>query len=173
MTPVPRLDYSKTPSGYRLLSAGGPYWWGNNAVWLDSSGDRTIAISDAWAHYKRHNDPPGLTVAWEPADEHRDPDGAGDWEVTLISPTGTTTVVWWRSVEAKGAVVEIGTVSVAARAAAWAWYDRRLAIAAGFDALGSDPWPWPECLSWSDKQASTAELHLGSALPPDGGPTRG
>lgn len=40
-------------------------------------------------------------------------------------------------------------------------------------ALGSDPWPWPECLSWSDKQASTAELHLGSALPPDGGPTRG
>lgn len=25
MTPVPRLDYSKPPPGYRLLSAGGPY----------------------------------------------------------------------------------------------------------------------------------------------------
>ena len=142
MTPVPRLDYSKPPPGYST-------WTYKGATFYQApNGEQNGPRSAAWAHYKAHNNPPGM---------RSDSYGYGQ---------DTVAQTWW-------VVHNLEADADAARAAAWAWYDRRLATAAGFDALGSDPWPWPECLSWSDKQASTAELHLGSALPPDGGPTRG
>ena len=166
---IERLDYTKAPPRYRLVRDVDGF------LFIDASGKRhasamhnlggdwreDFALARAWAQYKREHDPPGMrTRPW----------GGGGWAVCYR--LGVEQVPGPRSV----IVQDDGSMWASetdARAAAWAWYDRRLAIAAGFDALGSDPWPWPECLSWSDKQASTAELHLGSALPPDGGPTRG
>ncbi len=174
MTPVPRLDYSKPPPGYSTWTYKGA------TLYQAPNGEQIGPRSAAWAHYKAHNDPPGLSASegididddWHGADlpwvVSYDPRLSSDPDVQQALRELPLSNVFW--VECTGAL--FGTEELA-RAAAWAWYDRRLAIAAGFDALGSDPWPWPECLSWSDKQASTAELHLGSALPPDGGPTRG
>lgn len=170
MTPVPRLDYSKTPSGYGEIRAvgfeDGTFWSIGHESGLGFRGGETAdVLAAAWVHYKAHNDPPGMCVFVWPREKAGDPPTA--WCVALHGQPHFTA---FTEPEADACRPDVETQ---VRAAAWAWYDRRLAIAAGFDALGSDPWPWPECLSWSDKQASTAELHLGSALPPDGGPTRG
>lgn len=153
-TTIQRLDYSKPPPGYAWLDLG-----------LELA-PGCAPLASAWSHYKASSDPPGLTVAWEPADRCCGPDGAGDWEVTLISPTGTTEVVWWSSVEAKGAVTEIGTVSVAARVAAWAWHDRRLALWRKLEHAEvvtrqyiADDF-WPAIVSWSDEQVAAAERWL-------------
>lgn len=49
-----------------------------------------------------------------------------------------------------------------ARAAAWAWYERRLALACRHDvesgALLDDP--WPICLSWTDERMAAVEEWL-------------
>ena len=184
MTPVQRLDYSRPPLGYLVHDLNDDGWWWR----VDEPEDGCTSpyeteaetVAAAWAHYKAHNDPPGLSASegididddWHGADlpwvVSYDPRLSSDPDVQQALRELSLSNVFW--VECTGAL--FGTEE-RARAAAWAWYDRRLAIAAGFDAIGSDPWPWPECLSWSDKQASTAELHLGSALPPDGEPTRG
>lgn len=73
MTDIPRLDYSKPPPGY---TADGQ-WWSHppdepsKVVFLGGYVDaRNVArvapddgaLAAAWAHYKTHNDPQGLTV---------------------------------------------------------------------------------------------------------------
>jgi len=77
----------------------------------------SAALLDAWAHYtehKRHNDPPGIDVACGPDGFTGCPDG-----------------VRWESL-------------ADARAAAWAWYERRVALAAC-------------CLTWSDQLVAEVE----------------
>lgn len=146
MTPIPRLDYSKPPLGYLVHDLNDDGWWWR----VDEPEDGCTSPYETEAE--------AVAAAWVHYKAHNDPPGI-EVDGGAFYPQGYTGYLQCDGSDA--------------RAAAWTWYDRRLAIAAGFDALGSDPWPWPECLSWSDKQASTAELHLGSALPPDGGPTRG
>mgnify|MGYP000609011271 CR=1 FL=1 len=132
---VERLDFGKLPPGYRLhegedcngeppdaAGVGGclatEYW--STWYWVldseDDAGptrrDRAVAIADAWAHYKARNDPPGLQ--------------------TFVSAERS----WWRA--AFPGHYHAGTshpTQAEARAAAWAWYERRLALADALEAL--------------------------------------
>ena len=175
-TDVQRLDYSKPPPEYTasedpkepmcILSDG--LYFNSNRGWWRSDGQplRWHTIASTWAYYKAHSDPPGMTVAWEPADDCCGAVGAGDWEVTLGSPDGTTMVAWWRTAESKDAGAESGALRAAARAAAWAWYDRRLTLLAKLELaevvtrqyIADDL--WPAIVSWSDAQVALAERWL-------------
>jgi len=70
MTDIQRLDYSKPPPGYTVCfedssganGDGPPLWWYGAPHYLASMGSEAEALATAWAHYKAHNDPQGLTV---------------------------------------------------------------------------------------------------------------
>lgn len=116
---VERIDYSKPPPGYTCAGL----WWAygeeesGHAEWTDTCLKRQAAgVVAAWAHYKARHDPPGM---WVEMSEHgnwawgtRDL-GCHDWVDSFDDPE--------REREA-------------ARAAAWAWYDRRLEVATQLDA---------------------------------------
>ena len=74
-------------------------------------------LATAWAYYKRHEDPPGVWVTWAADDEHS-PDGPGEWQF------GTSTADGPSMVESFGER-DRDEGHQYARAAAWAWYDRR------------------------------------------------
>lgn len=112
---IERLDYSKPPPGY---TADGQ-WWSHppdepsKVVFLGGYVDaRNVArvapddgaLAAAWAHYKASNDPV--------LGGH-----AGGWAFDFLDG------------DARGSF----TLHTGARAAAWAWYDRRLALAEKLD----------------------------------------
>lgn len=109
--------------------------------------------SSAWAHYKARNEPPGLRVR---------PWGLG-WVFycrLIVDPQpGPRTVM----VNDDG---QPYAIEPEALAAAWGWYDRRLALAlrmvlGDFEAghpLRTDH--WPRCLTWSDEQVAEVERWL-------------
>lgn len=187
-TTIERLDYSKPPPGYEIYSdwfndgdspdaagVGGAlpteYWQQWQWLFVDSDDDcgdwfaeedggAAAAIASAWAHYKAANDPPGLEVFAHPSGGAvfgYERDGYPEQ-----SPGGWST-------------------QAEARAAAWAWHDRRLALATGWarayesdgdarllaavqytgsdDAMEFDNW-WPRCLTWTDEQVAEVERWL-------------
>lgn len=95
-----------------------------------------------WAQHKAHNDPPGLTT-------RRGPHGAG----FIIG-------------ERNSPIYGAHDSDEAARAAAWAWYDRRLALfalsdaAEGLRGTATASTAWPRCLTWSDAQVTEVERWL-------------
>lgn len=144
MADIARLDYSRLPANYQLPS------------WVTTE-DTDIAevIKHAWRHFKTHNDPPGLEVA---------KDGYFGWWGFQVLRPGTHGISGWpggRPVR-EFHVVDGGRQS--ALAAAWGWYDARLALAERLrsglgDRLGrSDGLDfWPQCLLWSDDQVAEVE----------------
>ena len=85
-------------------------------------------LKEAWASYRARHDPPGIDVARA----HGHP------------------IPWWAYRER---LCLLGRDSEAeARAAAWAWYDRRLALAHTGVA-------WPLVLTWSDEVCAAAEAN--------------
>ncbi len=134
---VERLCYSKPPPGYSahvLAGASGvnsrgesrvvpsqhatmppvtPLKCGRDFDWYSTQDASTAA---AWVRYKAH-DPPGMWI-----ERVRPPEYA---------PRGTTSV-WWTYYVGGGGLLCLFAKpdEVAARAAAWSWYDRRLALAA-------------------------------------------
>ncbi len=105
------MDYSKPPPGYEVgpdpsSDANGQWFWtrgpeGGEGNRGDVALDGAAALTVAWVHYKEHNDPPGIKVECGPSGFTGGcPDGA-----------------WWEEMPA-------------ARAAAWAWHDVRLTLAA-------------------------------------------
>jgi len=158
---VERLDYSRLPPDYWVeQDAGDPpsdAWgaylrplWTHETEWESAwLAHREDALAAAWAHYKERHDPPGMAV-------HH--------------------ISWW----VDGYLEETGgdgESHAAARVAAWAWHDRRLALAervedARFEELGvsasaSDEAArplrapsWPRCLTWSDAQVAEVERWL-------------
>ena len=109
------LDYSKPPPGYvedfarRVGDFGVAVgWWVNGRCYKTEA----KALAAAWAHYKAEHDPPGLTEIF----------GCGG-----LVDGGVV----------RGLKFRFGIASdekfypdrAAARAAAWAWHDRRHAIA--------------------------------------------
>ena len=131
MTPVPRLDYSKPPPGYSTWTYKGA------TLYQAPNGEQNGPRSAAWAHYKAHNNPPGM---------RSDSYGYGQ---------DTVAQTWW-------VMHNLEADADAARAAAWAWYDRRLALA---DRLvvqfHEDQRPaWPHCLTWPDDQVAEVERKL-------------
>ena len=153
-TAVARFDYSKPPPGYAVehsrrthdfgIRVG--WWWKNIERWVAGS------LGDAWVHYKGEHDPPGLRTA----------DG------------------WWCFVDEDMLLAATEGVHhgyadrAAARAAAWAWHDRRLALASRLaqpemlPKCPRDPAAeamfgtavWPSCLTWSDEQVAEVERWL-------------
>lgn len=104
------------------------------------------AIADAWIDCKASNDPPGMQVA---------------------GPAGNTTLWSWRLLSGAHEAVLWSRSEAEARAAAWAWYDRRLALHERLrcglgDRLGRCDGLdfWPLILSWSDDQVAEVERWL-------------
>ena len=138
MTDIQRIDYSKPPPGYTVRfedssganGDGPPLWWYGAPHYLASMGSEAEALSAAWANHKAHNDPPGMWI-----ERVRPPEYA---------PRGTTSV-WWTYYAGGGGLLCLFAKpdEVVARAAAWAWYDRRLAL---WEKLHNGAW-CPECHS--------------------------
>jgi hypothetical protein len=101
------------------------------------------AIAAAWASHKLHNDPPGVVSSWD------DEPGA------YLHVDGRCVAALDGGHDPK----------VVARAAAWAWYDRRLELEPEEGSLLEDhdgaPVPaapvWPLCLSWPEHQLEAIE----------------
>lgn len=167
-TAVALLDYSKPPPGY---VCAGRFWHKEDiddtqflldsasgfaeAPAMSSCAARIAAgLAAAWAHYKAHNDPQGMrTRPW----------GLGGWvfhfSLSIEPKLGPRTVMVGDDGQPYASEAD-------ARAAAWAWHDRRLALA---DALGMVTMPssagvrtpfWPRCLTWPDEQVAEVERWL-------------
>ena len=123
---VARLDYSKPPPGYAVAwRTHGACEWSlmspegirlprpaNGCDDIAEYATQRLALTAAWAHYKTHNDPPGMSV-----DEVSGPDAAWRWCVSAAR-------------EHRG----LRGTNPAARSAAWAWHDRRHALSARISA---------------------------------------
>lgn len=128
-TAIDRLDYSKPPRLYLERASDPQVEAGLYAAPTYETcyvgmtrGDSLLA---AWAHYKASNDPPGM----------------------CIEEVAGADVAWrWVVVADRERRFLAGT-QMSARAAAWAWYDRRLQLAN----LGS---PWPFVLTWSNDECA-------------------
>lgn len=169
---VQRIDFNAPPPGY---TAEGQ-WWSypsptpshplpNIAMVAPSNG----ALAAAWAHYKDRHDPPGLrTRPW----------GFGGWVFCcglIVDPQpGPRKVMLNDDGQPYASEAD-------ARAAAWAWYERRLEIAARLESilrralrtviLATEAayfskceictyQAWPRCLTWSDEQVAEVERWL-------------
>lgn len=115
---------------------------------------RGESLLAAWSHYKAHNDPPGLTEIFRCG-------GLADGQVF------------------RGWKFRFGIASdevfrpdrQAARAAAWAWYDRRLALAGRAErerdgiylVTNAEPL-WTRCLAWSDRDADAVGAWLDDSV---------
>lgn len=146
---VVRLDYSKPPPGMWVDEAvwngegqepdRGPFSFGESFedgwLWFD---DFETALAAAWAHLRRHNDPPGMRVVGT-GDRDQAFDGVRQFYLSSLDER------------------ENAARRASARNAAWTWHDRRLA------ALSSAPhaarW-WPLALTWSDEQVAEVERWL-------------
>lgn len=145
MTNVERLDFTQHPPGYEIglgVTSGADAWeWHANDGDPHACGeedDEAATLAAAWASYKASNDPPGMSVAWEPddpTDEHSD----GEWLITT-SILGPTLVCQWltKRYDDKDAS------EAEARANAWVWYERRLALDTQ---LQDDVIACPDCYS--------------------------
>jgi hypothetical protein len=202
-TDVQRLDYGKPPSGYTIcgdadepqvragiaLSSRDSGW-----VWLpgpDRGGQRRVigvrsweeALAAAWTHYKASHDPPGIVVIRVADDDRFAPDGDPPGRLVFGDEADgdVRKVAAWLLVEVCLERWHDGYKTTAtARAAAWAWHDRRLGLVEkwqrvydtdgdarqlaevryqGADAMVFDNW-WPRCLTWSDEQVSAVERWL-------------
>ena len=161
---VEKLDRTQPPPGYEVSDSewGSPpgwFWYPDPFEDAQNCGaplaTEAAALAAAWAHYEREHDPPGLQVhAW----------GYGRREAEQP---------WWRARDSANLAE--------ARAAAWAWYWRRVEVG---DVLmrgpvsiserrATMPVPprraWPVCLTWSDAQVAEVERWLakGGEPPPE------
>lgn len=152
---VERLDYSRPPPGYTVadeLEGDEPSWTVRfDGDVVDSGMTRERAFAFAWELYKAENDPPGMWI-----------ESGGFAEDDLV--------FWGVGHERDDDNATASTSYGAARAAAWAWHDRRHALARMFEqaaeimgrpAFPSDPAPaWADMLTWSDEQVAAVECWL-------------
>lgn len=123
---IAHLDYSKPPPGYLVHDLNDDGWWWR----IDEPEDgctapfetEAEAIAAAWAHYKAHNDPPGLEVG-----------SYGDavfWAHHVGLPiAGPFQAETYRDKVTEASLSPgVDRARVACRAAAWAWHDRRYAL---------------------------------------------
>lgn len=163
-TAIERLDYSKPPPGYEAeQDAGDPEvgaWGGAWGTYLRRGGEtiwesawlkeRDDSLAAAWTHYKHEHDPPGMRVVGT-GDRDQSFDGVRHF---FLSHTGQA---------------ENAAARAEASAAAWAWHDRRHALAAKLDSdyrleapddCESGASAWPRCLTWTDEQVAEVERWL-------------
>jgi hypothetical protein len=137
-------------------NAGGWFWirgpQGGDGHRGDIGATETDALAAAWAHHKAEHDPPGMQVFVWPKEKASDPPTA--WCVALRG-------------KVHFAAFEGAEGETTARAAAWAWHDRRRAIAidiyartCGGKALAV---LMSAAITWTD--AECAEVEAYAALP--------
>lgn len=160
---IDRLDYSKPPTEYLVHDLNDDGWWWRIDEPEDGCTSSYETEADcraaAWAHYKAHNDPPGMSVVPRTLRQ-----GSVEQQVWCFTPAVDVAPEWSWSVE-----------EAQARAAAWAWYDRRLAVTEKLDRARSDaeahrgvelrsrplpPHHWPRCLTWPDVQVAEVDRWL-------------
>lgn len=160
---IERLDYSKPPPGYALAQAAHGFLFfdrtgeRHGAAMRDLGHDwhRDAARAKAWVYYKARSDPPRFLVT---GDEEADSGEGGN--AAWLLPEGLTS-------DSITVYHDGFTTTAAARADAWAWYDRRLGLAnrlaarADFDGARTNacPW-WPRCLTWSNDQVTEVKRWL-------------
>ena len=159
---IAHLDYSKPPPGYLVHDLNDDGWWWR----IDEPEDgctapfetEAEAIAAAWAHYKAHNDPPGIATA---------PDDS----LPLFHPLRLRGRCRWTILVTVGGV-QFGGEAVAAdqpaaRVAAWAWHDRRHALVARLEDEGVQVDMWPHALVWTDSECLECERWPGMRALPD------
>jgi len=130
---IARLDFSKAPPGYDIgpdtgENAGGWFWVRGPQNGEGHRGDigRTEddALAAAWAHHEARNDPPGCSIGLVMRGQGVTTRGdfVTDWGAT----SAPSVTAYKGKAQRAGAYQE-------ARAAAWAWYKRRLALAEALD----------------------------------------
>lgn len=175
---IPRLNRSEPPPKYVVWFDD--EWqcvcWGleDDGQALNHPDDgltEETAISAAWAHYQKRNDPPGMGVS-ELVDLEDDWHGADQpWAATVDPQLSTDPDVLacpfpcWLDTDGQEYPTE-----AEARAAAWAWYWRRvglieraqrLARARNLQALQDGIADgWAEILTWPDEQVAREEREL-------------
>ena len=136
MADVARLDFSAPPPGAEVAPL--PPHLRRTIETAGVWGPRALAA--AWTKYKAEHDPPGMETR-----EWTGPDKAWVWSVVAMP-------------ERRGLV----GAQPAARAAAWAWYERRLSLSLHpmMRPIGTSPegWAWRLILTWSDEDVSAAEI---------------
>jgi len=151
---VERLDRTQPPPGFDLRK-------------LEKGLQMTVVVARVWG-------PRAVAAAWEVHEREYDPPGLVVWPDPLAGDD-----VWWWGDEDRNYGPEQRD-EADARAAAWAWYWRRVAVADTLDtescnearsprlwwALKRAP-VWPRCLAWSDEQLAVVERWLaeGGELP--------
>lgn len=135
---VERLDRTKPPPGYRSWTYRGAQVGG--ALYESPDGEQVGPLAAAWTHYEREHEM-WVVVHGQRSDQGDD----------------------WRMGSAGAFAGEFRTQSDA-RVAAWAWYWRRVALAAAIDAYGwydqRSSGPWPRVLKWTDEQVEEVEKWL-------------
>src|SRR5574338_960933 len=129
---IARLDRAMPPPGY---DHHGQDQLGNwivvrHAEVIGHVGPRGISIM--WEHYEARHDPPGMRV-------YRDDEGdAPTW-------------LWYIAVGESPAIDGGEQDHEVARAAAWAWYWRRVALSLAMESSGIEVYKavWPACLAWA------------------------
>lgn len=147
---VVRLDFSKMPPGYVMARGRLILPDGTESV----SDDREAhTLAAAWAKYKARHDPPGMVTR-----EWTGPDKAWLWAVAAAP-------------ERRG----VAGSQPEARAAAWAWYERRLSLVRALEDVGLQLDLWPAALSWTedngDCEACESWLTRGPSWTADDFPT--
>jgi len=146
------LDYNKPPPGYRIdeqddgewdWSVGGDVPSDGNAHLITTESD---ALAAAWAHYKSEHDPPGM---WSGQARGEHPGGYGF--ALMGSDHG-------HPIEADFERIDD------ARAAAWAWHDRRRAIVVDINdqtcSGGRELAAWlARAIAWTEAECSEIEAY--------------
>ncbi len=148
------LDYDNEPPGYDVWVSMGNSGWQTGGVRVADN------IADAWSHYKREHDPPGMQVFVWPKEKASDPPTA--WCVAL---RGKVHFAAFTEPEPDACRPDAETE---ARAHAWAWHDRRRAIVLDIDEQtcsgGKHLGAWMSiAIAWTD--AECAEVEAYAALP--------
>jgi hypothetical protein len=166
-TAIEMLDYSKPPPGYEVaedLSVPRVTWgWcrlEQNGRWEADGGfsSRAEAVAAAWAHCKVKHDPPGCSIGLVMSGQ-----GAttrGDFVIDWGDRQGSSVPAYKGKSQRAGAYQE-------ARAAAWAWHDRRHALARDIaDQIGKSDGAaelLAAFLRWTDDECAEVEAY--AALP--------
>lgn len=115
---IDKLDFTKPPRGYISWRYIGPPTGdarGSEYTYQTPSGEEVESLAAAWSDHEAHNDPPGVRSGWYRG-----------------SPPMACVHVGDRCV-----VTEDGGEDEA-RAAAWAWYKRRLALSKAISEVAQD-----------------------------------
>lgn len=157
MSDIERLDFSKPPPGFEIRNTSyedgdsevGGYgvniaeWsWFSGDGCTDSAATENACISSAWEFFEEENDPPGMWSGFRSVIPHT----ANFEPMAGISISNINHLQL--CVDAIKYAYPEGA-RAAGRAAAWAWYKRRVMVAEG---------DWPECLAWSDGYLDSREV---------------